>query len=190
MEQELYDAAAAAAAASALPPNASVCPPAPSDPRIFSLANGHVTPAEDADFPARTDQPEGNKRGGTGTAFWFYNSRLSNPMLLYGNQTVRLISELPRAYKAFRIRDYSYRFVLVENKHTLITLEVTNYRDKPYLFLKKYFKPNRSTLHPSSPLGEVDENAWLPTKSSVSFDPDTDHPQALLRFVLTCAKQK
>ena len=54
-----------------------------------------------------------------------------------------------------------------------------------YLFMKKYFKARRASQMPSY-FQEVDENAWIPTKSFASFDPVQDDPQELFDFVLTC----
>ncbi len=95
-----------------------------------------------------------------------------------------LIDELPNAYKAFEASDDSYRFTLVEKDTHLVTLEVSLYKDKTYLFLKRYFKGNnnRSTYFNST----YNDNEWRPAKGVVSLDPARDNPHDMLAYALTC----
>ena len=118
-------------------------------------------------------------------AFWFITRRSSKPIMLFKTQMFDLVDELPKAYEAYLRGDANYRFVLSENKENLTTLEVSLYKDKTYLFMKKYFKARRANHLPSS-FQDVDENAWIPTRSYASFDPVKDDPNELFDFVLTC----
>jgi len=105
--------------------------------------------------------------------FDLVNRHMAKPIQLYGNQMLRLIEELPTAYEAFYSADDGYRFELVKTKDQLVTLEVSLYNNKTYLFLKKYFKP---------------EDCWVPTKSMLSFDPDADDSDKMLDFYADCCQ--
>lgn len=160
-----------------------------SPPPAFKLTHGYVMLAHASDFPSRSDDPKASSGGSPSIskAFWFYNARGALPILLYSNQTLRLIDELPKAYQALAQGDLAFCFKIAENKTLLLTLEVNSWNDKTTLQLKKYFKTSSPSNHPA--FQEVDENAWIPTKSSVILDPELDSPQALLHFVLTCCRR-
>lgn len=140
--------------------------------------------------PTGSDE-ENNQEGGIGDAdnvevkkqkrlpvFDLVNRHMAKPIQLYGNQMLRLIEELPTAYEAFYSADDGYRFELVKAKDQLVTLEVSLYNNKTYLFLKKYFKPE------DHPYG----NQWVPTRSMLSFNPDSDDPDKLLDFYADCCQ--
>ncbi len=147
---------------------------------------------DSADGDAATPMPKAvaGKHPRSVPAFWFHNRRFASPILLFGNQVLRLIDELPNAYKAYRQGNHSYRYVLAQTKNQLVTLEVTSWNDRTYLFLKKYFKTRRYSAYPSSSQmdsadNDDDKSPWLPTRSALSLDPDQDNPNELLYFVLT-----
>ena len=149
----------------------------PSDPE--SPAEGDEIQAD----PEATAVPEGaTRKGGGGPVFCFMNWKFCTPIILYANQTIRLINELSKAYEAFAQMNDSYRFVVVEKDDMLVALEVSVYNDKPYLFLKKYFK-NRP--EEGQPREVLKNQPWLPTKSVVSFIPTQDDPDDLFHFVLS-----
>jgi hypothetical protein len=153
---------------------------------FFKLGNGYVEPGElsppaSAD-PSKEAQPfAGRRRRG----FFFHNRNLTDDIWMFGNQVARLVDELPTAFVAYSNRDYSYRFEVVKNKGQLVTLEVTLYQDRTFLFLKKYFKPRL-------PLSdEIDEASdWLPTPAVISLDPTKDKPLALLKFAMGAHRPK
>jgi len=120
-------------------------------------------------------------------AFWFHSRRMQDPILLYGNQVARLIDELPTAYAAVENKQQDYVFLLSESKFNKITLEVSLYRDKYYLFLKKYFKGtpgHRRARLSAAAADDQERSTWL-TLSAVGFDPVKDDPEAILDFVLS-----
>ena len=156
---------------------------AKSGPDGLSAKEGEEdSPLEDESAAAAKNEPLAKR---TDAAFWFINKRCIRPIMLFKNQMFDLVDELPKAYEAYHRGDSNYRFVLAENKDNLTTLEVSLYKDKTYLFMKKYFKARRASQMPSY-FQEIDENAWIPTKSFASFDPVQDDPQELFDFVLTC----
>jgi len=169
--------------------------------QVFKLANGYVTRAifeekKAPDAAAADKVPDGQaaeaavaaetKKRSYAPAFWFQNRYFGNGILLYGNQALDLVDELPNAYQALAKADLEYRFVVAKSKENYVTLEVSHWNNKNRLQLKPHFKSNRPYKHPSSlSLGEVDENAWIPAhRSSVNFDPEKDKPEALLHFLL------
>jgi hypothetical protein len=181
------DAAAAATAAADNAQGSVIC---------YKLTNGYVEPFE---LPAggggsgSAAAPAGGEGGGVEVptakrrrAFLFHNRNLTDDILLFGNQVTRLIDELPNAYAAHRNQDYSYRFELAKSKGQLVTLEVTRFNERTYLFLKKYFKPRLG----SGPGAEINEASdWIPTPAVISLDTRKDNPQALLKFVLSAHRR-
>ena len=110
--------------------------------------------------------------------FNIFNYSGARPIQLYRNQMVKLTRLLPVAYQAFKQGDTSFSAEVVKNKSQLITLEVSDYKDKTYLFLKKRFKPPETVDDPNQ--------EWIHTKSNVSFHPDVDDASRLIKFVLNC----
>lgn len=160
----------------------------------FRLAYGYICPAN-PDSKKDKDCAQGEpaleiKKPNRSQAFWFHNRRIHDPILLYGNQVVRLIDELPNAYAAVKNQQQDYLFLLSESKSNKITLEVSAYRDKYYLFLKKYFKgiPGHGHRHSfASGVKPVLDNkawTWLPS-TAVGLDPFKDDPEAILDYVLS-----
>jgi len=154
----------------------------------FKLANGYVELAEPPSHQAApATQPDSTQEkqaaaGKRTRAFWFHNRQMTEEILLYGNQVASLIEELPKAYAAHQRADYSYRFELSKTKAQMITLEVVLFKDRTFLFLKKYFKPSFNQI--------VDESSeWLPTRAVITLDPLKDNPQALLKFVLSAHRR-
>ena len=141
-------------------------------------------------FPVSKNQlpvnPDEAKK--SGPVFGFVNKNLTKPIYLFGNQVVRLIKELPTAYLALQKADLCYRSVVCENKDNLVTLEVNQWKGKTYLALKKYFKASKEARASLTVNQEIDENAWIPTKSSLSLDPVEDDPNAMLEFVMSCCQ--
>lgn len=128
--------------------------------------------------------------------FSLTNHNLADPIRLFGNQMSRWIAELPNAFQAAKMDNLGYRFVLVENKRNLVTMETSLFKDKTYLFLKRYFKSTnypRWTRGPRSPHDDSSAKAepqdWTPTKSSLCLDPLQDDPEAILDFVLTAIQR-
>ena len=122
---------------------------------------------------------------------------------LYHNQMMRLIEALPEAYEAYKASDGSYFFEVVKKSDKLITLEVSLYEGKPYLFLKRYFnlaQVKQDSVSSPIPMqleveggggqegsGEAEKKpTWIPTRSVVSLNPNHDHPADLMHFVLGC----
>ena len=108
----------------------------------------------------------------------FNNSSGARPIQLYRNQMLELIRQLPKAYLAFRENDTSFCIDIAATKTERITLEVSDYNDETYLFLKKRFKPKDKADDP--------DQDWIYTRSNVSFNPDQDDPTEMLKFVLFC----
>lgn len=190
-------AAAAATAATAIPPS-------------FKLAHGYIQMADSSDFPPRPAAPAAaapeehpSKKANPGPAvsiskaFWFYNTRGASPILLYSNQALRLVDELPKAFSALARDDRLYCYKIAESKTQLLTLEVNFWNDKTSLQLKKYFRTKQPLLSQTLSAAaaaagayqEVDENAWIPTKSSLQWDPELDQPAQILHFLLSCCRR-
>jgi hypothetical protein len=110
--------------------------------------------------------------------FLIYNSSGSRPIQLYRREILELIRQLPKAYQALETRDASFSTEIATNKTQRIILEVSLYNDKGYLFLKKMFKPVDKANDP--------DQEWTYTKSNVSFNPEKDDAEEMLRFVLKC----
>lgn len=160
---------------------------------LFKWGNGYVEPAElpppAATAPEAATASAYSKGGETSVrrrrGFYFHNRNLTDAIWLYGNQVTSLVDELPKAYSAYFDRDLAYRFELVKSKGQLVTLEVSLYNERIYLFMKKYFKPR---LPASNEIDEASE--WLPTPAVISFDPAKDKPLALLKFALGAHRQR
>ena len=142
-------------------------------PAIFNLANGFV------EFTRiKGDMTEGGKKERDFGYFSFFNHNMATPLRLYCKQMHTLVQNLPEAYYALDKGDTSYCLVVSLNKGQRITLEVSAYNDKHYLFLKKCFKPKDKADDP--------EQDWIHTRSSLLFDPEKDDPMDLHKFVLSC----
>ena len=151
---------------------------------LFTAAAEPEVPEEGQEIPpdAAATAEAATKKGGGGPVFCFINWRFSKPIVLFASQAVRLIKELPQAFEAFAQKNDAYRFVVAEKDDMLVTLEVSVYNDKVYLFLKKYFK---TRLEEGQPKELLKNQPWLPTKSVVSFIPTQDDPDDLFNFVLS-----
>ena len=142
-------------------------------PALFNLANGFV---EFSRIKGNMSQ-EGKKERDFGY-FSFFNHNMATPLRLYCKQMHTLVQNLPEAYYALYKGDTSYCLVVSLNKGQRVTLEVSAYNDKYYLFLKKCFKPKDKADDP--------EQDWIHTRSSLLFDPEKDDPVDLNKFVLSC----
>ena len=111
----------------------------------------------------------------------FFNLNLAS-IQLYASQCITLVKHLPAAYAAFNKGDTSYVAIVGQGKTQRITLEVNEYKEKMYIRMKKYFKPDGTEDDPMQD--------WLYTGSIVSFDPELDNPHALLNFVLTSSSNQ
>lgn len=134
--------------------------------------------------------PEQNGKKKARPSFHFCSFKEGvKPIILYGNQVMHLANELPNAYKAFHQCDVNYRYVVAESKTLRVVLEVSLYKEKTYLFLKKYFKFRNLYPPGAHPDGvEEGELSWSPTRSVVSFDPCEDDPGKLLDYVYYCTQ--
>jgi len=113
--------------------------------------------------------------------FLLFNLSGARPIQLYPKQMLEVIRQLPKAYAAVREGDTSYKVDIAKSKTQLIFLEVNEYRDRIYLFLKKMFKPED--------LADDPEQCWIYTRSNISFDPEMDQPMHLLKFILDCVNK-
>ena len=104
--------------------------------------------------------------------FYIHNKKLDRPIRLYPTEIISLIQHLPKAYAALNNGNTSYHQTMSKAKAQLVTLEVSMYRERYYLFLKKYFKESPDSVK------------WSPCKGAVMFDPQYDDPDNLLEFVL------
>jgi len=110
--------------------------------------------------------------------FLLFNLSGARPIQLYPKQMLEFLRQLPKAHAAVREGDTSYKVDIAKSRTQLIFLEVSEYKDKMYLFLKKMFKPEE--------LADDPDQCWLYTRSNVSFDPKMDQPTHLLKFILDC----
>ena len=110
--------------------------------------------------------------------FLLFNMSGARPIQLYPKQMLEVLRQLPKAYTAVGEGDTSYKVTIVQSKTQMIFLEVSEYKDRMYLFLKKMFKPEEMANDP--------DQCWLYTRSNVSFDPKMDQPTHLLKFILDC----
>ena len=163
---------------------------APAEADIHDLKFGYIfhTPKNAQRQAAHSEGAKGNR----GPPFAIVGRQVCSPILLFGNQMIKLIKELPNAYQAFRDANSSYRYVLYENKSNLVALEVSYYNGKNYLFLKKYFQASAEAAANETFLAssaqEINGNPWLPTKAVVGLDPAEDKPRQMLAFVLSCCQ--
>ena len=123
-------------------------------------------------------------KAGRGQAFLFYNHNLNEPIKLYGNQVTRLIKQLPVAYHAVKNGSPDYCYALVDTKRSRITLETSLFKERHYLFLKKYFRVTWPTMQITE-----EQDKWIPTKSALCFNPAQDDPDAILNFVLSAVRR-
>ena len=145
-------------------------------PTLFNLANGFVE-----FIRIKGDMSEEGKRERDIGYFSFFNHNMANPLRLYSKQMHTLVQHLQEAYYALDKGDTSYCLVVAINKNQCITLEVSDYNDKQYLFLKKCFKPQDKADDPMQD--------WIHTRSSILFDPEKDDPIELLKFTLSCYRK-
>jgi hypothetical protein len=110
--------------------------------------------------------------------FLIFNSSGARPIQLYRSQILKLVRQLSQAYLAFKENDTSFCVDIAANETQRISLEVSDYNDQTYLFLKKRFKPKDKANDP--------DQDWIYTRSNVSFNPDQDDVVKILGFVLTC----
>jgi hypothetical protein len=110
--------------------------------------------------------------------FLIFNSSGARPIQLYRRQILELIRQLPKAYLAFKENDTSFCVDIVANETQRISLDVSDYNNQTYLFLKKRFKPKDKANDP--------DQDWIYTRSNVSFNPNQDHAVKILEFVLSC----
>jgi len=128
------------------------------------------------------EDPDASKNG-AGPTFRFVGRKAHQSIRLFGDQTFKMIRELRNAYQAYHQNDTNYKFVVGENKTHRVTLEVSEFQDKTYLMLRRYFKNvDGYGPYPSDP------NTWYPTKSVVSLDPFQDNPTKILLYALRCTK--
>ena len=145
-------------------------------PAIFNLANGFV------EFTRiKGDMSDEGQQKPDYGYFSFSNHNMATPLRLYCKQMHTLVQHLQEAYYALNKGDTSYCLVIGINKVQRITLQVSAYNDKYYLFLKKCFKPQDKADDP--------KQDWIHTRSSILFDPEKDDPIELLKFTLSCYRK-
>ena len=142
-------------------------------PTIFYLANGFVRYQQGEPVVS-----EEGKKTQNASVFLLFNNRMARPIQLYSKQMLQLVQRLPEAYLAMQEGNMPYSVVIAINKGQRITLDISDYNEKYYVFLNKCFKPPDKTEDP--------EQDWLYTKSGVLFDPDQDDAMKLMDFVQAC----
>ena len=133
----------------------------------------------------------------TGLRFYLHSNKLADkPILLFPGGMVKLVQALPKAYEIYDeqalIRakvaesdeapavvddEVIYSVNIATSKVLQINLEVSVYKGKLYIFLKK------------SNWAEEEGGIWRPCRGNVLLDRYQDDPEALLQFALS-AHQK
>ena len=129
----------------------------------------------------------------TGLRFYLHNNKLADkPILLFPGGMVKLVQALPKAYEIYDeqalIRakvaesdeapavvddEVIYSVNIATSKVLQINLEVSVYKGKLYIFLKK------------SNWAEEEGGIWRPCRGNVLLDRYQDDPEALLQFALS-----
>ena len=137
----------------------------------------------------------------TGLRFYWYNNKLADkPILLFPSGMITLVRALPKAYEIYDeqvlIRaeasaangakaeaaeaeaddEIIYSVNIATSKVLQINLEVSVYKGKLYIFLKKSSWAD-------------DELIWRPCRGNVLLDRYQDDPEALLQFALSAHKE-
>jgi len=133
----------------------------------------------------------------TGLRFYLHNKKLADkPILLFPGGMVKLVQALPKANEIYDkqalIRakvaesdgaeavvddEVIYSVNIATSKVLQINLEISVYKGKLYIFLKK------------SSWAEEEGGIWRPCRGNVLLDRYQDDPEALLQFALS-AHQK
>jgi len=137
---------------------------------VFCLENATI-------FYESETKPDDDTKG-IPEHFEIYNSSGARPIHLYRSELVKLAQLLPKAYLAYKEADSSFCSEIKATKSERVTLEVSQYNEKMYLFLKKSFKPRDKVDDP--------DQEWIHTKSNVAFDPDKDNASQLLKYASKC----
>ena len=129
----------------------------------------------------------------TGLRFYLHNNKLADkPILLFPGGMVKLVQALPKAYEIYDeqalIRakvaesdeapavvddEVIYSVNIATTKVLQINLEISVYKGKLYIFLKK------------SSWAEEEGGIWRPYHGNVLLDRYQDNPKALLQFALS-----
>jgi hypothetical protein len=125
----------------------------------------------------------------TGLRFYLHNNKLADkPILLFPGGMVKLVRALPKAYEIYDkqvlIRaeaakapaidhEVIYSVNIATTKVLQINLEISVYKEKLYIFLKK------------SSWAEEEGGIWRPCCGNVLLDRYQDDPEALLQFALS-----
>ena len=122
----------------------------------------------------------------TGLRFYLHNNKLvDKPILLFPQGMVALVRALPQAYEIYdqqviqmaetagqTVSEVIYSIIIASSKVVQVKLEVSDYQEKLYIFLKK-----------SS--WAKDEGIWRPCRGSILLDCHHDDRYALLKFALS-----
>jgi hypothetical protein len=122
----------------------------------------------------------------TGLRFYLHNNKLvDKPILLFPQGMVALVRALPQAYEIYdqqviqmaetagqAVSKVIYSIIIASSKVVQVKLEVSDYQEKLYIFLKK------------SSWAE-DEGIWRPCRGSILLDRHHDDCDALLKFALS-----
>ena len=134
----------------------------------------------------------------TGLRFYLHSNKLADkPILLFPGGMVKLVQALPKAYEIYDelalIRakvaesdgaeavvddEVIYSVNIATSKVLQINLEISVYKGKLYIFLKK------------SNWAEEEGGIWRLCRGNVLLDRYQDDPEALLQFALSVAHQK
>jgi hypothetical protein len=130
----------------------------------------------------------------TGLCFYLHNNKLADkPILLFPGGMVKLVRALPKAYEIYdeqvlirakaaeaggaKVADQViYSVNIATTKVLQINLEISVYKEKLYIFLKK------------SSWAE-EEGIWRPCRGTLLLDRYQDDPEALLSFALSAHAQ-
>ncbi len=127
----------------------------------------------------------------TSLCFYLHNNKLADrPILLFPGGMVKLVRALPKAYEIYdeqvlirakaaeaggaKVADQViYSINIATTKVLQINLEISVYKEKLYIFLKK------------SSWAEKEGGIWRPCRVNVLLDCYQDDPEALLQFAVS-----
>lgn len=123
-------------------------------------------------------EPEAKKAKVHSDSWCFYNYKnVEKHIQLYASQAISVVRKLPSGFEALKKKDTAYFDIIAESKYQQILLEVYFYKDKYYLSLTKYFKPDDKA--------EDEYCEWQHSGCNFPFDPEKDDPMNILDFILT-----
>ncbi len=127
----------------------------------------------------------------TGLCFFWHNKLADKPILLFPQGMVKEVRALPKAYEIYdeqvliwakaaggteAVDEVIYSINIATSKVLQISLEISVYKEKLYIFLKK------------SSWAE-EEGIYRPCRGTILLDCYQDDPDALLQFALSAHKE-